>query len=96
MAINDYLEFAQETALRAGQLLCNMAGNFGTIKYKSNDGDLVTEADKACEKFIIKQIRNSFGESQFSIRITNFEYYKNAQGEVSFLGIFPYYFYGPK
>jgi len=54
------LEFALDTARRAGRLLCEFADRQHTIGHKSTVIDLVTEADLASERLIVDAIRTRF------------------------------------
>ncbi|MBN1137444.1 MAG: inositol monophosphatase [Anaerolineae bacterium] len=58
--MTEILEFALETARRAGRLLCEFANQQHTINHKSTVIDLVTEADLASEKLIVAAIRTRF------------------------------------
>lgn len=49
-----YLDIATEAALAAGSILQAYWGNLTAIQEKGRPGDLVTEADKAAEKEILK------------------------------------------
>jgi myo-inositol-1(or 4)-monophosphatase len=49
-----YLDIATEAALAAGSVLQAYWGNLTAIQEKGRPGDLVTEADKAAEKEILK------------------------------------------
>jgi myo-inositol-1(or 4)-monophosphatase len=51
------LDFALETARKAGQLLCQFYHQRHTVTRKSSDIDLVTEADLASERLIVDAIR---------------------------------------
>jgi myo-inositol-1(or 4)-monophosphatase len=55
-----YLAFTKSIALKAGKLLLKMSSNFGSIKLKSNYGNLVTSADKASEKLIVNAITRKY------------------------------------
>lgn len=54
------LEFALEAARQAGQLLCEHFHQHHTIRFKSTDIDVVTEADLAAERFLVGAIRSRF------------------------------------
>ncbi|MFC2030947.1 inositol monophosphatase family protein [Chloroflexota bacterium] len=54
------LEFAQETARQAGQLLVDLYRQHHTVWHKSSDIDIVTEADLASEELIVRAIRSAF------------------------------------
>ena len=54
------LEFAREAARQAGQLLCEHFRQHHTIRYKSTDIDVVTEADLASERLLVDAIRSRF------------------------------------
>lgn len=56
----DLLDFALDTARRAGDLLCEFYDRKLTIERKSTEIDLVTEADFASEKLIVAAIRDRF------------------------------------
>ena len=58
--MNDILQFAVATARAAGQLLCQYYGRDHSIRLKSTDIDLVTEADIASERLIVDAIRKEF------------------------------------
>lgn len=51
------LDFALDTARKAGQLLCEFYHQRHTVLHKSSDIDLVTEADLASERLIVDAIR---------------------------------------
>lgn len=55
----EILPFAQETAHRAGDILMDYYGKSHQIEYKS-PGDVVTEADKASERFVTQQIQEAY------------------------------------
>ncbi len=54
------LQFALETARRAGQLLCEFYHQHHIVSHKTSDIDLVTEADLASERLIVEAIREWF------------------------------------
>jgi myo-inositol-1(or 4)-monophosphatase len=58
--MSDALEFALDTAKKAGQLLCEYRDQHHTVRHKSSDIDLVTEADVASERLIVDAIRARF------------------------------------
>ena len=58
--MTEILEFALETARRAGCLLREFASRQHTINHKSTSIDLVTEADLASERLIVAAIRARF------------------------------------
>ena len=58
--MSDILEFATSTARAAGQLLCRQYGQDHSIRFKSTDIDVVTEADIASEQLIVDAIRQEF------------------------------------
>jgi len=58
--MTEILEFALDTARRAGRLLCEFANRQHTINHKSTVIDLVTEADLASERLIVAAIRARF------------------------------------
>ncbi|MFN2167934.1 MAG: inositol monophosphatase family protein [Anaerolineae bacterium] len=58
--MSEFLEFALETARRAGRLLCTQFTQRHTVSHKSSDIDLVTEADLASEQLIVEAIRARF------------------------------------
>jgi myo-inositol-1(or 4)-monophosphatase len=58
--MSDALGFALETARRAGQVLCDLYHRRHTVRRKSSDIDLVTEADLASERLIVDAIRARF------------------------------------
>lgn len=58
--MTDFLEFALNTARHAGRLLCDHFHRRHTIRRKSSDIDLVTEADLASERLIVQAIRARF------------------------------------
>ena len=57
---SEYLDFALDTAIEAGNILNNFFGNISSAKTKSTDIDLLTEADLASEKYIINKINTYF------------------------------------
>jgi myo-inositol-1(or 4)-monophosphatase len=56
----DVLEFAIATARAAGQLLCQQYRQQHSVRLKSSDIDVVTEADLASEQLIVDAIRQEF------------------------------------
>lgn len=56
----DALDFAQETARAAGQILCRLYRQHHTVQFKSSDIDVVTEADVASERLIVNAIHQAF------------------------------------
>jgi myo-inositol-1(or 4)-monophosphatase len=56
----DALKFAIAIAQEAGQLLCRLHKERHTVKTKSSDIDLVTEADVASEQLIVAAIGRAF------------------------------------
>jgi myo-inositol-1(or 4)-monophosphatase len=58
--MSDALEFALDTAKKAGQRLCEYRDRRHTVRYKSSDIDPVTEADVASERLIVDAIRARF------------------------------------
>ena len=61
MAIHsEYLTFALDTAIEAGNILNSFFGKISSIKTKSNDIDLLTQADLESEKYIINKIQKYF------------------------------------
>ena len=55
----EILPFAQDIAHRAGDILMDYYGQSHQIEYKS-PGDVVTEADKASERFVTQQIQEAY------------------------------------
>jgi len=60
--VSEFLDFALETARMAGRLLCVHFEQRHTVRFKSSDIDLVTEADLASEQLIVETIRARFPE----------------------------------
>jgi myo-inositol-1(or 4)-monophosphatase len=60
--MTDPLDFALETARRAGQLLHESFHQHHSIRAKSSEIDLVTEADLASERLLVDAIRERFPE----------------------------------
>ncbi len=58
--MTEALDFALDTARRAGQLLCEFCHRRHTVSRKTTDIDLVTEADLASERLIVDAIRARF------------------------------------
>jgi len=58
--MSDALEFALDIARKAGQLLCEYRDQHHTVRRKSSEIDLVTEADVASERLIVDAIRARF------------------------------------
>ena len=54
------LEFALDTVQRAGQLLVGLSRQRHTVRRKSSEIDIVTEADLASEELIVNAIRSAF------------------------------------
>lgn len=57
---SDFLDFAINTAKKAGKLQMKYFGNISSIKKKSTNIDLLTDADKESESFIINQIKSYY------------------------------------
>lgn len=60
--MTEALDFAIETARQAGRLLVEFSRQRHTVRRKSSDIDLVTEADLASERLIVDAIRARFPE----------------------------------
>ena len=58
--MSEILDFAIETARKAGQLLCELYHQQHTVCLKSSDIDVVTEADMDSEQLIVEAIRARF------------------------------------
>jgi myo-inositol-1(or 4)-monophosphatase len=58
--MSEALELALATARKAGQLLCKFYHQHHTLRHKSSDIDVVTEADIASERLIVDAIRAKF------------------------------------
>lgn len=58
--MTEELDFALETARQAGRLLCDFYHRRHTVRHKSSEIDLVTEADLASERLIVDAIRTRF------------------------------------
>ena len=58
--MSEILDFARETARKAGQLLCDLYHQQHSMRLKSSDIDVVTEADIAAERLIVEAIRTRF------------------------------------
>jgi myo-inositol-1(or 4)-monophosphatase len=58
--MTEALDFALETARRAGELLRTFYTQHHTVKHKSTEIDLVTEADLASERLMVDAIRARF------------------------------------
>jgi myo-inositol-1(or 4)-monophosphatase len=58
--MTEMLDFAVEISRRAGQTLCEFYRQHHTLRHKSSDIDLVTEADLASERLIVEAIRQRF------------------------------------
>ena len=56
----DIRDFAREIASRAGSELRSRFGRMHTVRTKSSDKDLVTEADLASERLLLEAIRSRF------------------------------------
>ncbi len=54
------LEFAESIARRSGELLLDRLSQLRTIETKSNDRDLVTDADRASEHWLVEAIRDQY------------------------------------
>lgn len=54
------LEFAQSIARRSGELLLERLSSHRTIDTKSTDRDLVTDADRASEHWLVEAIRDRY------------------------------------
>ena len=57
--LRDYLRFARQTAVGAGNLLLKKANKHNRVSFKGRI-NLVTEADLASERYIIKAIEKKF------------------------------------
>ena len=55
--ISDFLHFAIETAKTAGEIQMSYFGNISSLEKKSNNIDLLTNADTESEKYIISKIK---------------------------------------
>jgi myo-inositol-1(or 4)-monophosphatase len=60
--MSEYLDFARELIRKAGQLLCEFSDQRHTVRFKSTDIDVVTEADLAAERLLVDAIRARFPE----------------------------------
>jgi myo-inositol-1(or 4)-monophosphatase len=62
--MSDYVEWASEVAREAGALLVRYYERRVRVEYKAGKGDVdvVTEADRASEKYIVERIRARFPE----------------------------------
>ena len=56
----DYLEAAVEIAQEAGKILMEEFSRPPDIRYKGDEVDLVTQADKRSEKAIVERLTNYF------------------------------------
>ncbi|TNE48847.1 MAG: inositol monophosphatase [Deltaproteobacteria bacterium] len=54
------LEFAESIARRSGELLLERLSHLRTINTKTNDRDLVTDADRASEHWLVEAIRDQY------------------------------------
>lgn len=70
--LNQKLEFAKNTALSAGEILMKHFGNLKNVRNKSRV-DLVSEADLAAEKQIVKMIMEKFPEYDIVTEEQDFE-----------------------
>ena len=57
---SEFLEFAIHTAKAAGLIQMKYFGNISSIEKKSTNIDLLTNADKESEKFIINEIQKKY------------------------------------
>ena len=57
---SDLLQFAIKTAKKAGEIHMSYFGNISSLEKKSTNIDLLTNADKESEKYIIDQIQKYF------------------------------------
>ena len=55
-----FLQFAIQTAKEAGRIQMKYFGNISSLEKKSNNIDLLTNADIESEKHIVTQIKFSF------------------------------------
>lgn len=60
--MSEFLDFARTTAREAGQLLCQFYHQAHTVRQKSSEIDVVTEADLASERLIVDAIRAQFAD----------------------------------
>ena len=58
--MSEILDFALETAHKAGRLLCDLYHQQHSMRLKSSDIDIVTEADVASERLIVEAIHARF------------------------------------
>ena len=59
---SEYTNFAINVAKKAGSIQMTYFGRINKIKKKSNNIDLLTEADTQSEKFIVKCITDKYPE----------------------------------
>ena len=57
---SEFLTFAISIAKEAGKIQMEYFGNISSVEKKSTNIDLVTEADKKSEDYLIKQIKSKF------------------------------------
>ena len=57
---SDFIKFAITLAKKAGKIHMPYFGNIDSLKTKSNDIDLVTEADKVSEEYLINSITKKY------------------------------------
>ena len=67
----DMLEFAKSTAIEAGSILMQHFGKISSIKKKSTEIDLVTNADIESETFILNKIKTTFPQHQIIAEESN-------------------------
>jgi myo-inositol-1(or 4)-monophosphatase len=73
------MEVAEETALKAGDLLKKYYKNVKKIDFKGDGGNVVTEADKEAEKLIVDYINKNFPEHKILAEESGYNDIKNSE-----------------
>ncbi len=60
---DDLLKFTLSLAKEAGQIQMNFFGRINNTEKKSTAIDLLTEADKQSENYIVEKIQNKFSDN---------------------------------
>jgi len=58
--MKQYVDFAMECAVEAGEFVIKKSGRMDSVSFKSYRSDLVTEMDKKCEALIKKNIKKKY------------------------------------
>ena len=90
---SELLTFAISIAKEAGKIQMKYFGNISSIKKKSTNIDLITEADKESEDYLINQITNKYpkscilSEEKGTIVGNNIEYWRHVPDDTDYIWI---------